>query len=187
VLTITSTGLRGEALDRLGDDILAVVAALNTYEVDMDILRRAIDRFPPAGDRVADARVAIEELLTLMPKVERALAKIHDELPNLTEDPGSPWSPQQQAVHAIGKGEHKYGAVKAPVLVISPSPPACGSNCDSPAAKKYEALVSSFVAAFQAGNPDAHIVKLNHAAHQVWRSNEAQVEQEMNAFMDGLR
>jgi hypothetical protein len=90
-------------------------------------------------------------------------------------------------VRAIGNGERKYGAVKAPALVLSASPPACGSNCDSPPAKKFEALVASFVAAFQAGNPDAHIVKLAHASHQLWRSNESQVEQEMNAFMDGLR
>ena len=74
---------------------------------------------------------------------------MHDELPNLTDDPGSPWSPQQQAVHAIGKGERKYGAVKAPTLVISSSPPACGSNCDSPAAKKHEALVTAFITAFR--------------------------------------
>ena len=174
-------------LDAVSSSRAYYAAGTDTYEVDMDILRRAIDHFPPAGDRVSDMRTAIEELLTLMPRVEQALAKIHDELPNLTDDPGSPWSPQQQAVHAIGKGERKYGAVKAPALVISSSPPACGSNCDSPAAKKYEALVTTFIAAFQAGNPDAHIVRLAHASHQVWRSNEAQVEQEMNAFMDGLR
>ncbi len=174
-------------LDAISSSRAFYAEGTDTYEVDMDTLRRAIDRFPPAGDRVSDARTAIEELLTLMPKVEQALTKIHDEPPNLADDPGSPWSPQQQAVHAIGKGERKYGAVKAPTLVISSSPPACGSNCDSPAAKKFEALVASFIAAFQAGNPDAHIVRLAHASHQVWRSNEVQVEQEMNAFMDGLR
>jgi len=174
-------------LDAVSSSRAFYAESTDTFEVDIDMLRRAIDRFPPAGDRVADARSNIEEMLTLMPKVERALTKIHDELPNLTDDPGSPWSPQQQAVRAIGNGERKYGAVKAPVLVISASPPACGSNCDSPAAKKFEALVASFVAAFQAGNPDAHIVKLAHASHQLWRSNESQVEQEMNAFMDGLR
>jgi non-heme chloroperoxidase len=174
-------------LDAISSSRAYYAEGTDTYEVDMDMLRRAIDHFPPAGDRVSDARTAIEELLTLMPRVQQALAKMHDELPNLTDDPGSPWSLQQQSVHAIGKGERKYGAVKAPTLVISSSPPACGSNCDSPAAKKYEALVTSFIIAFQAGNPDAHIVRLAHASHQVWRSNEAQVEQEMNAFMDGLR
>jgi pimeloyl-ACP methyl ester carboxylesterase len=221
--------------DRLGDDILAVMAALkierpvlaghsisgeelssigtrhpeklsgliyldaitssrayyaegtDTYEVDLAMLRRAIDRFPPSGDRVSDARSAIEELLVLMPKVEQRLKSLHDELPNLADDPGSPWSPQQQAVHAIGKGERKYAAVKLPILVITPSPPACGSNCDSPAAKKYQMLVESFVNAFQTGNPDAHIVRLPHAAHQVWRSNAPDVEREANAFMDSLR
>jgi hypothetical protein len=29
-------------------------------------------------------------------------------------------------------------------------------------------------------------VRLAHASHQVWRSNEVEVTQQMNTFMDGL-
>lgn len=173
-------------LDAISSSRAYYAPGTDTYEVDIDMLRRDLDRFPPAGDRVSDMRAAIEELQILMPKVEQELSKIHDELPTLANDPGSPWSPQEQAVHAIGNGEHKYGSIKAPALVISPSPPACGSACDSPPAKKFEALVATFITAFQAGNPTARIVLLPHASHQVWRSNPDQVEQDMNAFMDGL-
>jgi pimeloyl-ACP methyl ester carboxylesterase len=158
----------------------------DTYEVDLAVLRREIDGFPPASGRLSDAREAIGRLLALIPRVERQLARIREELPNLTNDPGSPWSPQQQAVWAVGNGERKYGAVKVPTLVITPSPPACGLACDSPGAKKNEARVAAFVTAFQRGNPDAHIVLLPHARHQVWQSDESRVEQEMNTFMDSL-
>lgn len=119
-------------LDAISSSRAYYAEGTDTYEVDIDMLRRDIDRFPPAGDRVSDARTAIEELQTLMPRVEQELGRIYDQLPNLTDDPGSPWSPQQQAVHAIGNGEHRYGAVKAPALVIAASPPACGSGCDLP-------------------------------------------------------
>ena len=35
--------------------------------------------------------------------------------------------------------------------------------------------------------PHARVVRIANASHYIWRSNEAQVEQEMNAFMDGLQ
>jgi non-heme chloroperoxidase len=174
-------------LDAISSSRAYYAEATDTYEVDIDMLRRDLDRFPPAGDRVSDMRSAIEALQILMPRVKQELSKIHDELPNVANDPGSPWSPQQQAVQAISNGEHKYGAIKAPALVVSPSPPACGSDCNSPPAKKFEALVTAYVSAFQTGNPNAQIVLLPHASHYIWRSNEAQVEQDMNAFMDGLK
>jgi pimeloyl-ACP methyl ester carboxylesterase len=40
---------------------------------------------------------------------------------------------------------------------------------------------------FEKENPNARVVRIAKANHYIWRSNEAQVEQEMNAFMDGLR
>ena len=40
---------------------------------------------------------------------------------------------------------------------------------------------------FQAGVPTAHVVCIPHAQHGVYISNEAQVVQEMNAFLAGLK
>ncbi len=33
--------------------------------------------------------------------------------------------------------------------------------------------------------PNAGVLRIANASHYIWRSNEAQVEQEMNSFMDG--
>jgi non-heme chloroperoxidase len=40
--------------------------------------------------------------------------------------------------------------------------------------------------AIEADYPNGHIVRLPYASHYVWRSNEADVEREMNPFMDQL-
>jgi non-heme chloroperoxidase len=41
--------------------------------------------------------------------------------------------------------------------------------------------------AFEAGIEGAHVVALAHANHYVFRSNEADVLREMNAFLAGLK
>jgi hypothetical protein len=40
--------------------------------------------------------------------------------------------------------------------------------------------------AFEKGVPSAHVVRLAHASHFVFRSNETDVLREMNAFISGL-
>jgi hypothetical protein len=39
---------------------------------------------------------------------------------------------------------------------------------------------------FEAGVPQAKVVRIVNGAHYIFRSNPAEVEREMNAFMDGL-
>lgn len=40
--------------------------------------------------------------------------------------------------------------------------------------------------AFEAGNPGARVVRIANADHFIFRSNEAEVLREMNAFLAGL-
>ena len=40
---------------------------------------------------------------------------------------------------------------------------------------------------FEAGVPSAKVVRIPHADHYVFRSNEADVLREVNAFADGLK
>jgi hypothetical protein len=46
-----------------------------------------------------------------------------------------------------------------------------------------EATIGAQVDAFEHGVPTAHVVRLPHATHFVWISNEADVLREMNAFI----
>ena len=48
------------------------------------------------------------------------------------------------------------------------------------------ARTGSQAKAFEIGLPSAHVVRLPNADHYVFRSNEADVLREMNAFLGGL-
>jgi pimeloyl-ACP methyl ester carboxylesterase len=190
-LELTSIGTRHPEkvssliyLDAISSSRAYYSSDTDTFEVDIDSLRRILDRYPPAGDIISDFRARIEDMQTLMPRLEKELANLHDQLQGVPDSLLIPNSPQQQAARAILNGEHKYGTGTAPILTIVASPPACGSSCDTSAGKKFEAQVSSYIDAFQTGNPQAHIVRLARANHQVWRSNEADVIREMNELMD---
>ena len=73
------------------------------------------------------------------------------------------------------------------MLAILAQPRQCGSICDKPFMQKIMAADGARADLFEKTAPHVRIVRIPKANHAVWRSNEAQVEQEMNAFMDGLR
>lgn len=88
--------------------------------------------------------------------------------------PIPPLSPAAQISVAISKGERKYTNLNCPILAIiawpsDPGPP-----------------IIAQTSAFE-GIPSAHVVRLLNADHYIFRSNEADVEREMNAFMDALK
>jgi non-heme chloroperoxidase len=173
-------------LDAISSSRTFYTDGTDTYEVDIAMLRHALDVYLGPGDMVSDARNSLDAMLALMPRLEKEMASVRDQLQGVPDGPWTPYSPQQAVVHAIGWGERRYGAIKAPALALVPAPPACGNACDSPGAKMHEAQVTAFADAFAAGNPTAHVVRLAHASHFLWRSNEADVLREMNAFMDAL-
>jgi non-heme chloroperoxidase len=93
---------------------------------------------------------------------------------------------------AIVKGMQIYKGVRCPVLAIFADPHALSPQVGSDPAKRA-AMVAEDVArtsaqadAFQAGNPSAYVVRIANASHVVFRSNEAEVLREMNAFIAKL-
>ena len=103
---------------------------------------------------------------------------------------GQALPPLQQLIIA---GQRMYGPVTAvPILAIfapPPNPPPLpGPN---PAARavtqaRMAASLEWQVVAFEQAMPVARVVRLPHADHYVFRSNEAEVLREMNAFTAGL-
>jgi pimeloyl-ACP methyl ester carboxylesterase len=88
-------------------------------------------------------------------------------------------------------GEEKYTEIHDPVLAIFACPPSFDFIRNNPALKaQMIADVSSRclaqAKALQGGVPSAHIVRLPGADHNVFRSNEADVFREMNAFLARL-
>jgi non-heme chloroperoxidase len=93
---------------------------------------------------------------------------------------------QQQVYDALFLSARKYPSVKDPTLAIFAQPHACQPNCEAPATKAFEDQFAAQANAFEAGNQSARVLRLPFANHYLFRSNEAEVEQEMNSFMDAL-
>jgi non-heme chloroperoxidase len=96
------------------------------------------------------------------------------------------------AVRAIHLGRQKYTQIPVPILAIYALPPNF-ENLPSSDPKEREAFESRTAVtseaqakAFESGVPSARVVRLPHARHEVFSSNEEDVTREMNAFIESL-
>ena len=231
------------AADRLGDDVLSVIAALKldrpvlaghsiageelssigsrhpekvagliyldavssyswydglqgSFEVDTNELRKKLDQLNPvaSGTSRQELTPLVTELLhTTLPQYERDLQFMQDVLQAFPEPPAAapptPITLQTRISNAITRGERKYTNINGPVLAIfaiSPKP-TTGDAAVFKAWTNSVALITARANALEAGVPSAHVVRLQNADHYVFRSNEADVLREMNAFVAGLR
>jgi non-heme chloroperoxidase len=218
--------------DRLGDDVLAVIAALKlnhpvlaghslageemssigtrhpekvaglvyldaSYSyafynprvggMDADIATMHRDLFKLLSATPSQSKTLIQEMQATIPLLRTNLdnvLKLENGRPDVP--PPARRTLRDKLEDAIFISIRKYQAVKDPILAIVAVPHACGTNCDAPDVKAREADVATQTDAFEAATPSARVVRIAHADHYVFRSNEAEVFREMNAFMDGL-
>ena len=88
-------------------------------------------------------------------------------------------------------GMRKYTDIRVPALAIYAVPHATGQPYKDDAARvaaeaQDEATTGAQAKAFESGLPSARVVRLPHANHYVFLSNEADVLREVNAFLGGL-
>ena len=90
---------------------------------------------------------------------------------------------------AILAGSQKYTKIPVPILAIYAVPrdlgPQGGADPAARAAaeKRDEETVGTQADAFEKGVPTAHVVRIPHANHNVFISNEADVLREINQFL----
>jgi pimeloyl-ACP methyl ester carboxylesterase len=100
--------------------------------------------------------------------------------------------PPPPILMAISKGREKYTDIHVPVLAIFADPHDFGQlykdNLQARAAvvENDRATTSAQADAFQAGVPSARVIRIPNADHFIFRSNEADVIREMNAFLAGV-
>jgi pimeloyl-ACP methyl ester carboxylesterase len=93
---------------------------------------------------------------------------------------------------AIMEGKERFITIRIPALVIvaDEDNPVSGDDPQSRAQAVREALMKrnkeAQYAAFARQVPSAHVVRIPHATHYVFRSNEADVLREINAFIATL-
>lgn len=148
------------------------------------------------GKGPADPRPLIQELLeTSLPAFERDLRELQKTVettpPALRAAQAS--VPVPAVTQAIMRGVQKYTEIPVPILAIYAVPhnlgPAAGADPAARAAQEArdEETTGAQARAFEKGLPSARVVRIPHADHYVFRSHEADVLREMNAFVGGLK
>jgi len=125
---------------------------------------------------IHDTRAMIHSLLDGdLPRIEKDLRNWLDQMQSVSDS--TPAQPNSAINDAILFGGEKFRHVLVPALAIFAVPHVDQGDSVS---------TTQQVNAFAAGIPSARIVRLPHANHFVFRSNEADVLREMNAFLATL-
>jgi hypothetical protein len=125
-------------------------------------------------------------------ETQAALANLDQSLKDIAvrgtgmEKPLDAQSPSDLAANRIGTAVRRYGVVPVPIRAVVALSNFCLPNCDSPDTKRIQANTVARADDFEKAAPNARMVRIVNGSHYIWRSNGAQVEREMNAFMDGL-
>jgi non-heme chloroperoxidase len=149
--------------------------------IDVNELHRKLEQLQLMPQ---DPNPLIRELLeTSLPALERDL---RERPPAASTQPQPVVPPIEVAVLA---GMQKYTDIRVPILAIYALPhdqgladPAARAAAD---AKDLE-TTGVQAKAFETGLPSARVVRLPHAGHYVFQTNEADVLREMNAFIGSL-
>ena len=169
------------AADRLGDDVLAVIAALR---LDHPILVG----HSLAGEELSSVGSRHPEKVGGLIYLDAGYSYAFDPSPSELS-PSQPHREIATVDEPIRAGMQKYTRIDVPILAIYALPHDRGITDP---AKRAEAdahdlaFQGAQAKAFEKGLPSARVVWLAHADHYVFRSNEVDVLREMNAFIAGL-
>jgi len=160
------------------------------FDIDRIDLQRRLEQLPISWDL---QMTQIRELLeTSLPQFEKGLREQQKRIESAPGPPVVSAQPQPAMLtveQAIQAGIQKYTDIRVPILAIYALPHERGIT-DPVARAAADASDLSFqgamAKAFEKGLPSARVLWLAHADHYVFRSNEADVLREMNAFLAGL-
>jgi non-heme chloroperoxidase len=152
-------------------------------------LRDMLSQIVP-GKIPSDVQKSLSEILMQLKLVEKQLVQYQGELKS-TPSPAGPRPDPPPVMYAIFSGQESFPTIHAPALVIFAVPHDFGpvqDHSESRAAFEARDLrITEYQAkAFETQVPVAHVVRIPHASHYVFRSNEEDVLREMNAFISAL-
>jgi pimeloyl-ACP methyl ester carboxylesterase len=156
-----------------------------SLDVDTATVRRDLDRMFDVQPSAAQWGALIKETQAALVNLDQSLKDTAAMLDG-SEMPMDGQSPSDMAGNKMFANMRRYGAAPVPILAILAMPKRCEPQCDTPATKRIMAGDAARAELFEKNAPNARVVRIAKASHFIWRSNEAQVEQEMNSFMDTL-
>jgi len=193
--------LKIDALDGKPDDtalLNQVKAALPQFEDNLNRKSNSVQNplprlyDPPSMVDKADFAAMMKKMTIIIGGVPPE-AELHESfLPGPNGAVGAP-NAAPEAGPAINKSyEHFTAPIPLPILAIMSDPQSKGPNflADTPkniaAAAAADANQERQIAAFEKGQPTAHVIRIADAHHYVFISNEDQVETEMKKFLAAL-
>jgi non-heme chloroperoxidase len=159
---------------------------VGSYEVDMAELLRRLKHLSTVDPQLEKLQLQQLQQSGLLRQFERQVARMSKNLESLPPAPpnAAPDPPNPVAAYNLAqdKGQRAFIDVKGPLLVIAAAP---HERYKGRPPKEYERETQRLTA-LEKRLPNARIVRIPFASHFIYRSNEAQVVREMNAFMDGI-
>jgi non-heme chloroperoxidase len=165
-------------------------SSLGDLNIDSLELEKKLQQLGP-GLPPQHQKLLVQELMkTDIPQIQKDLQKRLDALSIAPVD--QPTAQIPAPAHAILAGEQKYTKIDLPILAIYAVPHSGGQFSKDPGKRSAEeamdlARTGAQAKAFETGIPGAHVVRLPHANHYVFDSNEADVLREMNSFLESLK
>jgi pimeloyl-ACP methyl ester carboxylesterase len=153
-------------------------------EIEMNDIKRRIDQIEAGG---VDEQEKLRELETALARFESILHENNEDLKSMP-----PLPPRSPINAALDFGAERYTSIHVPVLAIF----ACPHDWSHFFANDPETRTVRLAAdlkecsaradAISHGIPGSTVVRIPNADHYVHRSNDAEVIQEMNKFLNGL-
>jgi non-heme chloroperoxidase len=160
-------------------------------QLDSLEVQRQLEQLQP-GKGPANPKQTVDQLLASLPQLEKDLKQRKKDLELMPEQQlqiNQP--PGPTPAQAILAGEQKYTEIKAPVLAIfaipHDTPPGLQGTPAAAALEARDMAISGAQAqAFETSLSSVKVIRLAHANHYVFRSNEADVLREIKVFLASL-
>jgi pimeloyl-ACP methyl ester carboxylesterase len=155
--------------------------------LDSKQLREQLAEFTP-GKMPEDQLKFTEELHASLERVEKEVAQQLEDMKGMVPPPPGPRPSPPPVLVAIGGGTMRFTTIQSPALAIFADPHDFGDAMkNNPKAQAVNDRDTERQAvAFERQVPSAKVVRIPKANHYVFRSNEADVLSEMNAFIATL-
>ena len=152
-------------------------------------LREMLSQLVP-GKIPADVPKSLNEMEEQLKLLEKEIAEYRSELPPTPTGSGQRAAPPPY-LYAIFSGFEGFPTIHCPALVIFAEPHDFGPTQDYSASRAaFEARdlrITEYQAkAFESQVPSAHVIRIPHASHYIYRSHEQRVLQEIDAFVSSL-
>ncbi|WP_255551123.1 alpha/beta hydrolase [Granulicella sp. dw_53] len=166
--------------------------ANGNFLIDAIDLREQLNQILPGRPPAEDQKKLLDEFISNLQLVENEAIRQRQDLEHMPPPPPGPHPAAPPVAVAIMTGQQRFTTISAPALVIFASPHDLGQTMkDKPEIRAAmeandKRNVDLQANAFKTQAPSAHVVRIPNANHYLFRSNEADVLREINAFISTL-